>query len=128
MKTIEDSRVKILLIEDDYLFCDMYGVKIKEAGFKLIWATSGEEGLRCMKEERPNLVLMDVVMPSGDGFDALDEMQKDASLKKIPVIMLTNLSSPEDKAESLRLGAKDYLIKAEYTPTQLLEKIKLHLG
>ena len=106
------AKIKILLIEDNYMFRDMYGIKIEQAGFELFCAVSGDDGLKLMREKKPNLVLMDVVMPDGDGFESLEEIRNDPELIAIPVIMLTNLSNDEDRAESLRLGAKDYLIKA----------------
>lgn len=116
--------VKIVIIDDDPMLSDMYSRKLKEEGYSVFAASNGEEGVKLIQSEKPDLVLLDIVMPDGDGFFVLDKLKADKDSQSIPVIMLTNLSSIEDREESSKRGAVDYFTKAENTPTQLAEKIK----
>ena len=90
-------------------------------------APEGEAGLSKMKEDRPDLVLLDLILPGIDGFEVLSRMKKDPALASIPVIILSNLGQRDDVQKGIDLGAEDYLIKAHFTPGEIVEKIKVTL-
>ncbi|MDD5342578.1 MAG: response regulator [Patescibacteria group bacterium] len=116
---------KILLIEDDPLMVRMYQRKFKADGHDLGIALDGEEGLVKVREFKPDLVLLDIMMPKLDGLEVLKRMKADSKLKSIPVILLTNLgASEEDVNRGLELGAVAYLIKSEYQPDEVVTKVK----
>ena len=114
---------RILLIEDEALLGKMYLEEMKKNGFEILWARDGEEGLKMAKKDRPDLVLLDIVLPQKTGTEVLRELKKDNSTSSIPVIIFTNF---EDK-ECRELAQKfqiEYLLKTDYTPSMLIEKIK----
>lgn len=120
----------ILLVEDDKDLMDMYKMKLESEGFFVMIAPDGKQGLRAIRDTRPDLVLLDILMPVQDGFDVLEAKIKCslAEVRDIPVIVLTNLASPEDQAEGKRLGVKDWWIKAYNTPAEVAEKVKKFLS
>ncbi len=115
---------KIVLIEDDSFLSGMYATKLGLEGYQVFQATDGEKGLRLIVKERPQVILLDLIMPGMDGFAVLKEMQKDPSLSGIPVIVLSNLGEKASVEQALKLGAKDYLIKAHFLPSEVISKIK----
>ena len=115
---------KILLIEDDPFLLDMYSTKFKEVGFDIEVAQDGEMGISKAKEIMPDLILLDVVLPKKDGFEVLKTLKSDGQTAKIPVVMLTNLGLESDVKRGLELGAQSYIIKAHFTPTEVVAKIK----
>lgn len=115
---------KILLVEDDQFLAEIYTKKLGDEGFQVSAAGDGEEGLKMMKRKKPDLVLLDILLPKKDGFAVLAEMKKDPELKTIPVIMLTNLGQRDDVEKGLELGANDYLIKAHFSPQETVERIR----
>lgn len=119
---------KILLIEDDPFLSEIYVTKFHEAGFVVIVAEDGAFGLQKLKETRPDLVLLDIVMPNMDGFELLREIKKDEDVKFTPVVILSNLGEQENVEKGFGLGAADYIIKAHYTPTEVVLKVKEILG
>jgi len=121
------NKKKILLVEDDKTISLMYKTKLETGGFEVLTADNGADGLKLAKEHKPDIIMLDVILPQLDGFSVLEELKKDASIKKIPVVMLTNLGTEEDKEKGEKLGAKDYLVKASLTPAQVEEKIKKYL-
>jgi DNA-binding response OmpR family regulator len=123
-KFMTEQSKTILVVEDDPVLGVMYKTKLESEGYKIILATNGAEGLDMIKESHPDLVLLDIILPQLDGFSVLEEIAGDSKLKNIPVILLTNLGTEEDKTKGLELGAKDYLVKADYTPEQINEKIQ----
>ncbi len=118
---------KILIIEDDKFLRELIVQKLNKEGFNVSEAIDGEEGIKKTKEEKPDLVLLDLILPGIDGFEVLSQMKKDSSLSSIPVIILSNLGQKEDIEKGLKLGAVDYLIKAHFTPGEIIEKIKVAL-
>ena len=118
---------KILLIEDDKFLRELIIQKLGKEGFEVVEASEGEAGLTRMKEEKPNLVLLDLILPGIDGFEVLSRIKKDPVLEKTPVIILSNLGQKEDMEKGIALGAKDYLIKAHFTPGEIVEKIRATL-
>jgi DNA-binding response OmpR family regulator len=118
---------KILIIEDDKFLRELIAQKLLKEDFEVSEAIDGEEGLKKVKEEKPDLILLDLILPGIDGFEALARMKEDPALSSIPVIILSNLGQKEDVERGLKLGAVDYLIKAHFTPGEIIEKIKTNL-
>ena len=114
----------ILVIEDDKFLRELMVQKLIREGFNISEAVDGEEGLRKIKEEKPVLVLLDLILPGMDGFEVLSRMKQDQEISQTPVIILSNLGQREDVERGLKLGATDYLIKAHFTPGEIIEKIK----
>ena len=119
---------KILLVEDDPFLLKMYSKKLQVEGFEVEIAVDGEDGLNKIKSFSPDLVLMDIMLPKLNGIEALDKSKADPETKDIPILILTNLSTATDAAEAVRKGAIGYMVKSDYTPTQVIEKIKQILG
>lgn len=115
---------KILLVEDDPFLLDMYSTKFKEVGFDVSIAQDGEMGLSKAKELMPDLILLDIVLPKKDGFEVLKTLKSDGQTAKIPVVLLTNLGLDSDVKRGLELGAQSYIIKAHFTPTEVVAKVK----
>jgi len=123
-----DNKKKILLVEDDKFLSEMYSTKLAESGFDVETAFDGEEGLKKAAEFQPDLILLDIVLPKKDGFEVLKELKLKEELKKIFVIALTNLGQKEEVQKGFDLGANDYIIKAHFTPTEVVAKAKKLLG
>lgn len=119
-----NSAKKILIIEDDKFLRQLIVQKILQEGYNILEAVDGEEGLKKIKEEKPDLILLDLILPGIDGFEVLSQMRKEDFLSQIPVIILSNLGQKEDVERGLNLGAIDYLIKAHFTPGEIIEKVK----
>ena len=114
----------ILLIEDDPFLIDIYTTKLKEAGFSVEVATDGNEGLRKIAEKIPDLVVLDIVLPQIDGWEILKKIKEDPKLNPTPVVILSNLGQRGEVEKGLKMGATKYLIKAHYTPSEVIEEIK----
>lgn len=119
---------KILLIEDDKFLRELMGQKIINLNYDLVTAVDGEEGLKKIKKEKPDVVLLDLMLPGMNGFEVLEKAKADPDIAKIPVIILSNLGQAEDIEKGLKLGAKDFLIKAHFTPQEIINKLKVILG
>lgn len=115
---------KILIIEDDPFLSEMYSAKFTESGFETKVAIDGQTGLAKAKEIKPDLILLDIVLPKMDGFEILKIIKEDESLKGIPIILLTNLGQKNEVEKGLSLGADEYIIKAHFTPTAVVAKVK----
>lgn len=122
------SKKTILVVEDDKFLRELLTRKLESEGFPVSMAVEGKEALRKIKEELPHLVLLDLVLPGIDGFGILEQMKKDPQTDKIPVIILSNLGQREEVERGLELGADDYLIKAHFTPNDIIERVKKFLG
>ena len=118
------SKIKILLVEDDPFLLSMYNTKFELENFKVVTAEDGEKGLKLALKELPDVILLDIMLPRMDGFEVLKALKADKKTSGIPVILLTNLSQKEKVKEGLSLGANDYLIKAHFMPSEVVEKIK----
>lgn len=92
------------MVEDDAMISSMYKTKFESDGFNVLTADNGIEGLELAKKEKPDIIMLDVILPQLDGFSVLDSIKKDKAVKSIPVIMLTNLSTEEDKAKGKKMG------------------------
>jgi len=118
---------KILIIEDDRFLRELMVRKLKMENFEVVEAEDGADGLKKIKEEKPDLVLLDLILPEMDGFEVLEQKRRDEEIKDIPVIILSNLGQKEEIDRGLQLGAKDYLVKAHFSPSEIIEKVKLFL-
>lgn len=125
---MQNSKIKILIAEDDSFLAQMYSEKLETEGFKVVLATNGVEAIDRMKLEKPDLLLLDLLMPKKDGFEVLKEKIADKDIKNIPVIVLTNLSQNEDIKRCYDLGARDFMIKAYFIPAEIISKIKVLLN
>lgn len=119
----------ILLVEDDSFISGMYYTKLAGLGYEVKIAEDGEAAWQQLQADPlPDLVLLDVVLPKKDGFEILEGLRAADRTKTLPVILLTNLGQKPDVERGLKLGANDYIIKAHYTPTEVVEKITKVLG
>jgi len=114
----------ILIIEDDEFLRGLINKKLLAEGFNVISAVDGEEGIKKAKEQKPDLILLDLVLPNIDGFEVLEKVKADPDVSAVPVIILSNLSQKEDISKGIKLGAVDYIIKAQFTPEEIVEKVK----
>ena len=122
------TKKSILLVEDDEFLAELYATKLNLEGFEVSLAVDGEKGLKLAKEVEPDLVLLDIILPKMDGFEVLKGIKADSKIKNIPVILLTNLSQKDEVQKGLDLGATDYLIKAHFMPSEVVQKIKQTIG
>lgn len=118
---------KVLIIEDDEQISKVYGIKLKQEGIEAVVAADGEEGLKKIVSEKPDLVLLDLMLPGKDGFWVLEEISKKPELKSIPIIVLSNLGQEVDKEKATKLGVKEYLVKADISIKEVVERIKKYL-
>lgn len=121
------QKQKILLIEDDPFMRKLYRNKLILAGFTVEEAISGEEGLNKIKAGKPDLVLLDIVLPRKSGFDVLVEMKGNKKTKDIPAIILSVLGQTQDIRKGLALGAEDYLVKSEINISEMVAKVREYL-
>lgn len=122
---MSDKKISILLVEDDSFISSMYRTKLSNLQYAVEVIEDGEEAwTRLQKSPLPDLLLLDVVLPKRDGFEILEGLKKNEQTKHIPVILLTNLGQKPDVERGLALGANDYIIKAHFTPTEVVEKIR----
>lgn len=123
----EKNKGKILMVEDDMFLLKLYGDQFSRAGFEFSVASNGVEGMHKVEQNRPDLILLDLMLPRKNGFEMLEELQKSKDTRDIPVIVITNLGQESDIKEARNLGVKDYLIKTEVRVSDVLEKIKKQL-
>jgi len=107
---------------------DLLQRKLTKEGYEISVAKDGEEGLKAMREVKPNLVLLDIIMPKMGGFEVMEEMGKNKELKKIPVIVISNSGQPVELDKAQKLGAKDWLIKTEFDPQEVVDKVVKQIG
>jgi DNA-binding response OmpR family regulator len=117
----------ILIVEDDTILRDLISQKLKKADYDIVEAVDGEEGLKKAKEKKPDIILLDLILPGIDGFGVLEQIKKDPTIDKIPVVILSNLGQKEEIEKGMSLGATDFLIKAHFTLSEIVEKIKVIL-
>lgn len=115
---------KILIVEDDKFLRELIGQKLVREGYEILESVDGEDGIKKIKSEKPGLVLLDLILPNIDGFEVLSRIKKEVLTDVPPVIILSNLGQKEDVEKGLKLGATDYLIKAHFTPGEIIEKVK----
>ncbi|MBU1202880.1 response regulator [Patescibacteria group bacterium] len=119
---------KVLIVEDDEFLLQMYATKLDLEGFKVLEATNGLQGLKVAQREKPSLILLDLNLPELSGFEVLSQLKRDDETKNIRVLILTNYSQKDNIDRCLELGADDYLIKAHFVPSEVVDKIKTVLA
>lgn len=125
---MERKRKKtILVVEDDSFLVKIYISKLTREGFEVVAAYNGEEGINKAKSQKPDLILLDLVLPKKDGFSVLEDLKKDQKLKKVPVLIMSNLGQESDIIKGKEMGAVDYLIKANASINEVVEKIKEYI-
>jgi len=120
----KNKKTKVLMVEDNIFLRKLYREKLTRAGFDFIEATNGVEGMNKVNSENPDLVILDLVLPQKNGFDVLGEIRGGTKTKKIPVIILSNLSQELDVKEGLALGAQEYLVKTDIRLAEVVNKVK----
>lgn len=118
---------KILIIEDDPGISKVIASRLQREEYTLAVAGDGEEGARKAKEEKPDLIILDLMLPKLDGFEVLSSIKGSPETKEIPVIILSNLGQTKDIEQGMKLGAADYLIKTDFSINEILEKVKANL-
>jgi len=124
----KETKIKVLIVEDDRFLRELLIRKLEGQGFIISTAVEGKEVLSKAKEELPQLILLDLILSGIDGFEVLKQIKEDSQINKIPVIILSNLGQQEEVEKGLKLGAADYLVKAHFTPDEIIGKIKEVLG
>lgn len=125
---MKSSKKKILVIEDDEVMQKILTIKFNDAGFIVVSAMDGREGLEAARKEKPDLIVLDLIMPVMDGIACLKEIKDDPAISNTPIIVLTNLNNDEMVGISLEHGITDYLVKADFTPDEILKKINEKFG
>lgn len=127
MNRENDKTKKILLVEDEQILGGLISEKLGAEGYEVFWELDGEKGIQKMRAALPDLVLLDLGMPKKNGYEVLEEIEKDDLLKKIPVVIISNSGQPLELSRALKLGVKDYIIKAEFSPDDVLKKVRKYL-
>lgn len=117
----------ILIIEDEKLLREMYVVRFRKAGLKVIAVDNAEDGIRVARKEQPDIILLDILLPKKDGIMALADMRKDPKTAKLKIVAFSNFNDPTAKKCAKSLKIIDYLMKTDFTPTQIVRKIKSYL-
>ena len=119
---------KITIVEDEEILRDLLKNKLTAEGYEVSTANDGEEGITRIKQERPDLIILDIVMPKMGGFEVMEELNKDEELAKIPVLVVSNSGQPVEIDKAKSLGAKDWLIKTEFDPQEVIDKVKKQIS
>lgn len=123
-----DSKKKLLLVEDDVALSGVYKSRMELEGFEVREVNNGEDALSAAIDFKPDLILLDAMMPKISGFDVLDILRNTPETGNIRIIMLTALSQPKDKERAEALGVDDYLVKSQVVIGDVVERVKFHLG
>lgn len=122
------EKKKILVVEDDSVLRDVLIAKLSKTGYIVSGAEDGEVAMDAMRKDKPDLILLDILMPKKDGMQVMEEINKDENLKGIPIIVVSNSGQPVEVERARSLGARDFLIKAVFEPNEVLEKVDIILG
>jgi len=122
------EKKKILVVEDDSVLRDVLIAKLSKTGYFVSGAEDGEVAMDAMRKDKPDLILLDILMPKKDGMQVMEEMNKDENLKGIPIVIVSNSGQPIEIERAKQLGARDFLIKAVFEPNEVLEKVDIILG
>lgn len=128
MEVPMDTKKKILLVEDDEALAAVYRSRLELEGFETKEVNNGEDALSTAVQFKPDLILLDVMMPKISGFDVLDILRNTPETANIRIIMLTALSQPKDKERAETMGVDDYLVKSQVVIGDVVERVKYHLG
>jgi len=119
---------KILIVEDEEVLINVLKKKLAREGYDVIVAKNGNEGLIKMKKDKPDLILLDIIMPEKGGFEVMEEMNRDEDLKDISIIIISNSGQPVEIERAEKLGADDWLVKTEFNPQEVLDKVIKQIG
>lgn len=122
------SQKKLLLVEDDDGLANVYKTRLEAEGFSVRRVPNGEDALAAAIEFKPDLIVLDVMMPKVSGFDVLDILRNTPETANVKIVMLTALSQENDKIKAEKLGADDYMVKSQVVIADVVERIKHHLG
>jgi len=121
----ENNRTALLLIaEDDQFYANLYKTKLEKEGFSVVISTNGSETMKLIEENKPNLIILDIVMPELDGFEVLKQLKEKPDFKNVPVIVLSNLGQQEDIDRALSLGAFRYIVKSNVSIHDMVESVE----
>lgn len=120
----KNQKKKILIAEDEPILMEMYRVYFEKAGFEVLNAENGQVCIEIVKKDKPDILLLDVLMPRLNGWDVLKELKNNPETKDMPILVLSNLSQTQEIQKGLDLGADDYIIKSDLTPKDLLAKVE----
>jgi CheY-like chemotaxis protein len=123
-----EEKIKVLVVDNDITLRDMYSDRLEAEGCEVEIAQDGEQGLERAAQFKPDIILLEIMIPRVNGFMALEKLKATPDLKDIPVILLTALVQEENMAKAIKAGAADYIIKSQITPGKIIEKIKEVLG
>lgn len=118
------NKTVIILIEDDEILSKVVYEELEDAGFNVLQAFDGEEGLKLATKKKSDLILLDIFMPKKNGFEVLKELKDSSVTRNIPVMILTMLGGDEDIKKGLKMGADDYIVKSQHSVSEIIEKIK----
>lgn len=121
---MSDHKTKILMVEEDRFLRKIYRDKFSRLDFEFLEATNGEEGLNKIIYEKPDLIILDLMLPKKNGFDVLIDVKRNKNTQTIPVIILSNLGQESDIKRALSLGAEDYLIKTEVSLSEVVDRVR----
>ena len=122
------TKKKILLVEDDDALSGVYKTRLEMEGFEVLEVNNGEKAIASVTGFKPDMILLDAMMPKVSGFDVLDVLRKNVETANVRIIMLTALSQPKDKERAEALGVDDYLVKSQVVISDVIERVKYHLG
>lgn len=125
---MDERKKKILIIEDDEHVSKVYEMKFSKEGYDTIFVTNGEDGVEKIAIEKPDLIILDLMVPRKDGFVVLEEIKKNPDLAKIPVLVLSNLGQQSDKDRAIALGANEYFVKVSHSMQEVVDRAKSYLN
>lgn len=125
---METSKKKVVIVEDDEHIYKVYEIKLAKENIASVVARDGEVAVALITAEKPDLIILDLMIPKKDGFAVLEEIKKNPELARIPVIVISNLGQKSDQERALALGANEYLIKVNYPIQDIVDKVKGYLG
>lgn len=117
------AKGKLLFVEDEEVLSDIYATKLSMEGYDVVTARDGIEGLDLALESNPDLILLDIILPKKDGFELLEDIKSDPKLKRIPVLLLSNLGQDYEIDRGIKLGAYKFLTKSNFTPSQVTQEV-----
>ena len=118
-----NAPVTVLVVEDNALILGFVNKTVSDAGFKVTSVTNAEDALKSIQEHKPDIILLDIILPGMDGLEFLKTVRKDGELKNIPVVIISNLSGRDDVDKGMLMGANSYLIKSNILPEDVIKKI-----
>lgn len=125
---MDDIKKKVVIVEDDEHISKVYEIKLARENIESIVAHDGEEAVAIITAEKPDLIILDLMIPKKDGFGVLEEIKKNPDLASIPVIILSNLGQKGDQDRAIALGANEYLVKVDYPIQEIINKVKGYLA